>query len=88
MSTLPSASRYEAWRPNGLLTILVVMFLFVGMFFANFVTAVEPYDTIKSITTFEFMTNKDFFESNKFILMKKEEIAPNLEMLWYELNLN
>jgi len=38
--------------------------------------------------TFEFMENKDFFELNKFRLMKKEEVAPNLEMLWYELNLN
>src|SRR3989344_1333245 len=38
--------------------------------------------------TFEFMKNKDFFESNKFILIKKEEVTPNLEMLWYELNLN
>ena len=48
------------------------------------------FKNIKKIITdtFEFMTNKDFFESNKFILMKKEEIAPNLEMLWYELNLN
>ena len=34
--------------------------------------------------TFEFMENKDFFESNKFILTKKEKITPNLEMLWYE----
>ncbi|MFP4524500.1 MAG: hypothetical protein ACOCRX_05700 [Candidatus Woesearchaeota archaeon] len=38
--------------------------------------------------TFEFMENKDFFELNKFRLMKKEEVAPDLEMLWYELNLN
>ena len=38
--------------------------------------------------TFEFMDNNDFFKSKQFILTKKEEIAPNLEMLWYELNLN
>src|SRR3989344_1192651 len=43
--------------------VLVVMFLFVGMFFANFVTAVEPYDTIKSITTFEFMTKIGYSSS-------------------------
>ena len=34
--------------------------------------------------TFEFMDNKDFFESKKFILTKKEKITPTLEMLWYE----
>ena len=34
--------------------------------------------------TFEFMDNKDFFESKNFILTKKEKITPTLEMLWYE----
>ncbi len=45
---------------------------------------------VKQITTdtFEFMANKNFFELNKFILMKKEEVTPNLEMLWYKLDLN
>tara|TARA_Y100000310_G_C20671101_1_gene810340 strand:+ start:1364 stop:1825 length:462 start_codon:yes stop_codon:yes gene_type:complete len=45
---------------------------------------------MKKIITesFEFMSNNDFFKSNKFILTKKEEITPNLEMLWYELNLS
>jgi hypothetical protein len=44
---------------------------------------------IKKIITdaFEFMDNNDFFKSNKFTFTKKEEIAPNLEMLWYELDL-
>lgn len=34
--------------------------------------------------TFEFMDNKDFFESNKFVLTKKEKLTLDLEMLWYE----
>jgi hypothetical protein len=38
--------------------------------------------------TFEFMSNNVFFKSNGFFLTKKEKITPNLEMLWYELNLN
>lgn len=37
--------------------------------------------------TFEFMDNNELFRSNKFKLIKKEKIAPNLEMLWYELSL-
>jgi len=37
--------------------------------------------------TFEFMDNKDFFESNKFVLTRKEKLTPNLEMLWYEFKL-
>ncbi|MBI2661881.1 hypothetical protein HYX11_00285 [Candidatus Woesearchaeota archaeon] len=45
------------------LNALMVMFLFMGMFFTNFVVAVEPYDTIKSITTFEFMTKIGYSSS-------------------------
>ena len=37
--------------------------------------------------TFEFMNNNDFFKSKRFVLAKKENIANNLEMLWYELEL-
>ncbi|MEK6857882.1 MAG: GNAT family N-acetyltransferase [Nanoarchaeota archaeon] len=45
---------------------------------------------IKKVITdgFEFMENDKFFKSQGFIFTKKEKIAPNLEMLWYELNLN
>jgi hypothetical protein len=33
------------------------------------------------------MDNKDFFESNGFVLTKKEKLTPNLEMFWYEVKL-
>jgi len=57
--------------------------------FDRFIKECKLKNIKKIITdTFEFMENKDFFESNKFRLMKKEEVAPNLEMMWYELNLN
>lgn len=36
---------------------------------------------------FEFMDNNEFFKSHNFVFMRKENVAPNLEMLWYELNL-
>jgi N-acetylglutamate synthase-like GNAT family acetyltransferase len=36
--------------------------------------------------TFEFMDNKDFFQTNGFKLIRKEKIADKLEMLWYEFN--
>ena len=36
---------------------------------------------------FEFMENNNFFKSNGFTLLKKENITKNLEMIWYELNL-
>ena len=47
-------------------------------------------ENIKKIITdtFEFMENKDFFESNKFILATKEKVTSNLETRWYKLNLN
>jgi hypothetical protein len=37
--------------------------------------------------TFEFMGNSTLFKSKGFILTKKEKLAKNLEMLWYELKL-
>ncbi len=36
---------------------------------------------------FEFMDNNEFFKSHNFVFVRKEKLAPNLEMLWYELNL-
>jgi len=35
--------------------------------------------------SFEFMANDALFKEEKFILVKKEKIAKNLELLWYEL---
>ena len=35
--------------------------------------------------TFEFMENNNFFKINGFLLIKKEKISSDLEMLWYEL---
>lgn len=37
--------------------------------------------------SFEFMGANNFFKSNGFKLLKKENITKNLEMIWYELNL-
>ena len=55
----------------------------------NFIKECKQKKINKIITdTFEFMDNNDFFKSNNFLLIKREKITPNLEMLWYELNVN
>ncbi len=35
--------------------------------------------------SFEFMDNDSFFKSSGFALTKKENLTPELELLWYEL---
>ena len=54
----------------------------------RFIKECKYRDISKIITdTFEFMSNKEFFESNRFVLVKKERLAVDLEMLWYEFRL-
>jgi N-acetylglutamate synthase-like GNAT family acetyltransferase len=54
----------------------------------RFIKECKSRNIDKIITdTFEFMDNKDFFESNGFVLTKKEKLTPNLEMFWYEVKL-
>ena len=47
------------------------------------------FKNIKKIRAdaFEFMDNNEFFKSHNFVFTRKEKLAPNLEVLWYELNL-
>lgn len=46
----------------------------------------EKISCIKT-DSFEFMENNEFFKKEGFILVKKEKISDNLEMLWYELHI-
>jgi hypothetical protein len=47
----------------------------------------KEIDHIKT-DAFEFMENNEFYKSQGFTLVKKEQMNDNLEMLWYELKLN